>query len=604
LLQAHTEYDPRRDDLDDGLPGRRLSWTSILRHKGLVIAGMLAGILLAGAYLAWKPVSFTASSRILVDNRVLSLQQQDAMYSVSSLSSQLLDSQVEILRSEAIANKVIDQLHLLQNPDFLGAASSAADAATPATDAPVTAAAAPAGPSRELRRALNVFQKRLSVDRVGQSYVIEIRMTVSNPQLAADITNSLVSAYLADQASANESIAQSASGWLRSRLQSLGTSARILTKATAPLEKDGPGGMIILGFAALCGMTMGAGLALARDMFDRKLRSRDAVRAASQADCFGVLPVIVRPRNPLFGGKRRRGDPEGAASKRIVARADALDWAMERPRSLFAHTLRRVRAAVFAGQRSVPITLGVTSVLPGEGKTVVAANIARLAAQWGKKVLLVDGVPYNAQLTKLLAPEAEHGLPDLLRGTPFAELALGDRWTNMHFLPGATQKTEAAEAGAITEATERFLLQAKSHYDLVVIDLPPIGPVSDVHELAHLLDRILLVVEWGRCTHDDLAAALENSGIMRRKLIGSVLNKVDQPKVHRYAEVPDGAADAYAGYVDDRERSAPPVLPGVRAPQREVPRPAAPAAANDLDGQFQKPNAASAAAGEGAKANA
>src|SRR6185436_1119972 len=121
-----------------------------------------------------------------------------------------------------------------------------------------------------------------------------------------------------------------------------------------------------------------------------------------------------------------------------------------------------------------------------------AANVARLAAQWGKKVLLIDAVPYNAQLTRLLAPDAERGLPDLFRGVAFAQIALGDRWTEMHFLPGAVQKNGDAPPGSITEVTERFILQAKSHYDLIVMDLPPIGPVSDVHELAHLLDRILL----------------------------------------------------------------------------------------------------------------
>jgi Mrp family chromosome partitioning ATPase/capsular polysaccharide biosynthesis protein len=593
LYPAHTDYDARRDELDAGLRARRLNWSSILRHKGLVIAGVIAALGLAAVYLALTPVSYTASSRILVDNRVLSLQQQDAIYSVSSLTSQLMDSQVEILRSEAIARKVIEQLHLLDDPEFRRAAGGG-EAATPAP--------AEGDVSRDLRRALNIFQKRLSVDRVGQSYVIEIRMTVGDPQRAADITNSLVTAYLEDQAAANETAAQSASGWLRTRLQSLGTSARVLTKATAPLEPDGPGAMIILGFAAFCGLTLGAGLAFGRDLFDRKLRSSEAVEAASEAECFGALPIVTPPRKFLFGSKRKQnGAASGLGMQRLVAKSDMLDWAMERPHSLFTHTLRRVRAAVFAGRHAAPVVLGITSVLPGEGKTVVAANVARLAAQWGKKVLLIDAVPYNAQLTRLLAPEAERGLPDLFRGVAFAQIALGDRWTDMHFLPGAVQKNGDAAPDSITEVTERFILQAKSHYDLIVMDLPPIGPVSDVHELAHLLDRILLVVESGRCTHEALAAALGNSSAVRKKLIGAVLNKADQPSLSKYADTGDGVAiSEYAGFVNDQQApSAPPIA---RAAPREMPRPASPA--SDHDDQFAQPRRANASAKEGASPNA
>jgi Mrp family chromosome partitioning ATPase/capsular polysaccharide biosynthesis protein len=596
LYPAHTDYDARRDELDAGLRGRRLSWSSIPRHKGLVMAGVIAAMALAAVYFALRPVSYTASSRILVDNRVLSLQQQDAIYSVSSLTSQLMDSQVEILRSEAIARKVIDQLHLLGDPEFRGAAGEGG--------AQPTAAPAQGDVSRDLRRALNIFQKRLSVDRVGQSYVIEIRMTVGNPQRAADITNSLVTAYLEDQAAANETAAQSASGWLRTRLQSLGTSARVLTKATAPLEPDGPGTMIILGFAVFCGLTLGAGLAFARDLFDRKLRSGEAVEAACEAECFGALPIVTPPRKFLFGSKRKQnGASSGLGMQRLVAKADILDWAMERPRSLFAHTLRRVRAAVFAGRHAAPVVLGITSVLPGEGKTVVAANVARLAAQWGKKVLLIDAVPYNAQLTKMLAPDAERGLPDLFRGVAFAQIALGDRWTDMHFLPAAVQKNGDAAPDSITEVTERFIVQAKSHYDLIVMDLPPIGPVSDVHELAHLLDRILLVVESGRCTHESLAAALANSSSVRKKLVGAVLNKADQPSLSKYADAGDRVAiSEYAGFVNDQQAPSAPPIP--RAAPREMPRPASPAAASDHDDPFPQPRRANASAKEGASPNA
>jgi hypothetical protein len=173
----------------------------------------------------------------------------------------------------------------------------------------------------------------------------------------------------------------------------------------------------------------------------------------------------------------------------------------------------------------------------------------------------------------------------------------------MHFLPAAVQKNGDAAPDSITEVAERFILQAKSHYDLIVMDLPPIGPVSDVHELAHLLDRILLVVESGRCTHEALAAALANSGAVRKKLVGAVLNKADQPSLSKYADAGNGVAiSEYAGFINDQQ--TPPAPPIARAAPREMPRPASPTAASDHDDQFAQPRRANASAKEGASPNA
>lgn len=576
-----------QDERDDLLRKSRLSWASLRRRKGLILAIALLSLGLATLYLVWRGPSYTASSRILVDNRVLALAQQDAIYSISSLTSQLMQSQVEILRSENIARRVIEQLGLLRSPDF-----SAGEQPQP-------------GEARALRLALDSFQRRLSVDQVGQSYVIEVRFKASDPQRAAEIANSLVAAYLDDQATANASVAQSASGWLRDRMRALGTTARVLTAATAPIEKDGPRAAIILSFAAFCGLTMGAGLALLRDVFDRKLRTREAVQSASQAECFGVLPAI-RQRASLFGGWRKKMKGRTAAQgERLVADDASLAWAIERPRSLFAHSLRRTGAGLFAGEAPASVVLGITSALPGEGKTVVATNLARLAALQGKRVLLIDAAPYNAQLTKLLAPQASHGLSDAaVEDLLLDDVALHDRWTDLRFLPGRpTDAVGRAEIGAVSAALEQVLPQIRSDYDLIVIDLPPLALVSDVQEAAHLLDKVLLVVEWGRCGHEELAAALARCGPVRRKLAGAVLNKADTGAMHSYAEDADVIAGAdFADYLDDKERRREVVAP--LAGKRDRVRPAS-ASAPDRTRTLLRPiqNGRSAGFEEGSKKN-
>ncbi len=445
MYQAHSISGVRHEEVADFVRICRLGWSSMRRHKGLIALVTAAAMSLAALYVTWRPEAYTASSRILVDNRVLALQQQDAIYSVSSLTSQLLQSQVEILHSENIARRVIDQLGLLDDRDFQSAPSRSRSLLAGGA-APEAGASLPED-TRNMNRALRSFQKRLSVDEVGQSYVIEIRMTSSDPQKAAKITNALVTAYLEDQAAANASVAQSASGWLRNRLQNLGTTARVLTPATAPLEKDGPGASIILAFAAFCGLTVGTGLAFSRDLFSRRLRTPNAVQAVSGVECFGALPTIEAKGSLISGWRSKRRPAHENAPHGWLAKSEALDWSVERPRSMFAHNLRRARAALFEGRSSAPIIVGITSALPGEGKTVVAANLARLAAMWGRKVLLIDAMPYNAALTRLLAPQAEAGLRDAVAGAPLAQIILRDRWTDMHFLPGATDRRRRADRG-------------------------------------------------------------------------------------------------------------------------------------------------------------
>lgn len=528
----------------------RLGWETIGRNKILIAVITFLCIGIGGLFLFLRPETYTASSRILIDNRLLTLQQQDAIYSVTSINSQLMDSQVEILHSDNIARRVIEKENLLSDADFVARPESegAADTVLPDTASPSPAEGKPN--SLMMRRALRAFQKRLSVNQVGQSYVIEIQIKHSDPQKAADITNSLVEAYLADQAAANASSALAASGWLRSRLATLGTTARILTPGIAPIESDGPRAAIILGFSVFCGLLIATGVAFARDLFDRRIGSRNAVQSAAGTECFGNLPEIKVPTRSLFR-RREKIDPEQGVEGK-VRRTESLAWCIVYPRSLFAHTLRRTRAALFPYSSSAVVTIGVTSVMPGEGKTTVTANLARLTALWGKKVLLVDAAPYNSRLTRMLAPHATAGIGDVLQGTPLDEVVLADPWSPMHFLPGMLHLPYQEHDAFVSKDTETFLAQIKSMYDVVIIDLPPINPVPDVYELVHVIDKLLLVMEWRRCTEEQIAKTLGPSSTIRRKLVGAVLNKVD-PKSLRSGLDEAGSLDraAHAAYIQE-----------------------------------------------------
>jgi Mrp family chromosome partitioning ATPase len=79
-----------------------------------------------------------------------------------------------------------------------------------------------------------------------------------------------------------------------------------------------------------------------------------------------------------------------------------------------------------------------------------------------------------------------------------------------------------------------MLRAAKSNYDYVLVDLPPILPVVDVKAVAHLFDAFVLVVEWGSTSTDEIVKAVSASPIVSERLLGAVLNKADEAVMRRF----------------------------------------------------------------------
>lgn len=458
---------PERDA--DVRTALRMSWSSLLRQKLLVGLCLAAAVAAALAYLALRGGSYTAMARVLVDNRVLAMAQQDAVYSTSALTPQLVQSQVEILRSENLSRLVIERLSLMWS----------------ATDNDLVSAGN-AVEQQQQRRALDALKRRLSVEVVGQSHVIEVRYASADPKRAADVVNALLQAYLEDQTTANAAAARSSSGWLRTSMSALGTTARVLTQATAPVQRDGPRPLLVLAFAAFCGLLGGSGIAFVRGLLDRRVRTPSDVASAVGYPPIAVLPLVRR--------QWRRARP-------------LLTLALSRPKGRFAHGVRRVLATARAGATPGKArVVGVTGLRAVDGASVLAANIARLAAAEGAAVLLVDASRFSGTLTELAKDN----------DTP-ADALLVDPWSNLRF----ASLLHAPEPHA---ALQR-LLEQRASFDLIIVDLPPVEPVADAVAAASLLDGVILAVSAEQGNADELRDAVSGPAVLADKIIGIVLNK-------------------------------------------------------------------------------
>jgi polysaccharide biosynthesis transport protein len=509
---------PIRDDEYGDIHRVPPRFSSITRHKRLIFRVSAFFMSLALFFAIVRHDSYTAVTKLQIDNKSIQLGRQDAVFARSEVDVPLIQNQIELLRSGTIANQIIDTFKLADDPAFGARHSLLAPWLPPAQT-----------PQDRQRAALESFERGLYVGRVGDSYTLEIRFTAGRPDQAANIANQIGSDYIKLLEEGNAKVAGSASLWLQGRLKDMGPNASVITAATPPIRKDGPSSFAIFCAAILCGLTFGVTCAFAADVMDRTVRTPYQASAATGAECFGIAPLL-KEKNLAFQAARQ-------------------------PSSYLAHTIRRALAAI--REQSDMKVVGVISMLPGEGKTVVAANLAQLAAASGGQVLLVDAALYSGKLSRLLAPEAKVGLREVLqKKVAYADVLWSLSDTNVKFLPlGDTSRSGLHRPIAATELGDVFSQAAL--FDLIVVDLPPATLVADVREVASGFDGFVLVIEWGKTSLDVLEAAFAGNDRIHHKLLGVILNKVEIKKLRTYDHALSSLYDPrkYSTYLSNGDAS-------------------------------------------------
>jgi uncharacterized protein involved in exopolysaccharide biosynthesis len=182
----------------------------VRRNLRLILAFLALTIGSSAAYLLFASPRFTAEAVLYIEKPQIRPVQFEAASSDNSLDSKTVDSQVEILKSDAIALSVVKSLQLADNAVFMGART--------------------AGLTAE-QDAMRVLRRNMSVSRVGLSAVIRINFSDSDPQQAARIANAVATAYIENRTNARNHAAETATNWLESRL-------RDLQKKAADAEKQ------------------------------------------------------------------------------------------------------------------------------------------------------------------------------------------------------------------------------------------------------------------------------------------------------------------------------------------------------------------------------
>jgi capsular exopolysaccharide synthesis family protein len=209
---------------------------------------------------------------------------------------------------------------------------------------------------------------------------------------------------------------------------------------------------------------------------------------------------------------------------------------IDHPLSRYAEAIRTIKlAADLNGVASVNRVIGVTSTIPGEGKTTISSALAQSIAQAGSRVILVDGDLRNPSLTRIIAPDATTGVLEVLSGTAALDrVAWKDPLTGMTVLPAIVTAREASSEMLGSLGMKKLFEVLRSSYDYVVVDLPPLAPIIDVQATTHLIDCYVLVIEWAKTSPAVARYALSRAPRVHSKLLGAVLNKVDIKRLASY----------------------------------------------------------------------
>jgi polysaccharide biosynthesis transport protein len=214
-LTAPVTETARQDSLGDRLVEIR----AFLKREFALIA-MTTGVCVALAllYLLLTAPSFTAVTTLVIDTRKVQLFQQQSLFNETPVDAGAVETQVEILKSENIALKVIKDLHLEDDPEFGNAG--------PGLIGTISGWIFDSGDSSQtenahVRQAVRIFQTRLNVRRIGLTYVMEVSFRSLDRDRAAEIANAVANAYVFDQLEAKYLAARRAGVWLQDRLKEL-----------------------------------------------------------------------------------------------------------------------------------------------------------------------------------------------------------------------------------------------------------------------------------------------------------------------------------------------------------------------------------------------
>jgi polysaccharide biosynthesis transport protein len=336
------------------------------------------------------------------------------------------------------------------------------------------------------------LSRRITAEVDVNTVILSALVTDTSPDGAADIANATAASFIS-LVSELEQPADPAQPPL--------VTARVVRDATPPATAVSPQPAVNIGIGAVVGLLIGVAGAMLRNLMDNTVKTADSLRALVGAPELGHI-VYDRevPTHPLT--------------------------VHEHPHAARAEAFRSLRTNLqFIGVDHRPQVIVVTSSVPGEGKTTIACNLAIAMGDAGNRVLLIAADLRRPRIGDYLGLDEAVGLTTVLAGRlPVARaIQTVKAWGSGSFdvlATGAVPPNPSELLGS--QQMAELLRDLRRRYEYILIDTPPLLPVSDAAAVAPRADGTILVVRHGRTTRNQVTRATESLDAVAARVLGTV----------------------------------------------------------------------------------
>jgi succinoglycan biosynthesis transport protein ExoP len=300
---------------------------------------------------------------------------------------------------------------------------------------------------------------------------------------------------------------------IQGQQQLLQPGVKVISAAQVPQSPSFPKPKLITAVGFTVSLVLSTLIASVREQLDSRLRTGRSLQEVLGVGSLGLVPSL-RPKN---GQQRHR-------------------HLLERPLSAYAEGVRGVQRAIQTSNPQMPprVVL-VTSAIPEEGKTTLAASLAASAVRSNARAVLVDLDLRHPSVAREMDWECGTDLVDYLTGkAPLDAIIYADPFQrNLHFIP-VKQLTSQPIDLLESQKMISLLAELRANYDYVVLDAPPVLGITDAKVIGPLADAVLLVVRWGKTRAEVTAAALDALVASHVEVTGIVLSRVNLRRHAKY----------------------------------------------------------------------
>jgi capsular exopolysaccharide synthesis family protein len=544
-------------------------YLEVIRRRRLLLAVCVAiGALVALLAYFRTPRAYRATTVLQIERRVASPVKVEEVFDSFWDAQSFLPTQIQLLTSRGLAERVARRLSGAQSPAAVSE-SSAAKQGQADDDVAARAQALMGG---------------LTVNPIASTRMVSISYTDASPLMAARVANEYADAYMAWGIEGRAASTGKATSFLETQVKALKadiengeerlralearsgaegvnylatkgevdsrrallgdllkrqaeieltsglsgeSNVTIVDRALVPGSPFRPSLVRNLPIGIALGLVIGFLAMFLAEHLDRSINTPEDVDRVLRQSVLGVIPNLIEGRNRYgyYGyGRRDRRNPANASEH--GAREIPVELVCVRhPRLAISEAYRSLRTTMMLSTANSLKTVLVTSAVAGEGKTVTASNLSAVLAQLGHSVLLIDADLRKPRQHELFGVSNRVGLVSALtRQAEVGEVIQQSSVNGLSLIPSGPIPPQPSELLA-SDRMRDLLAQVRGLFDFVVIDSPPVLPVTDAAILSAEVDGVLLCVGAGQAVREDAQLCIERLSMVEARILGVVLNR-------------------------------------------------------------------------------